>query len=69
VGYFETEVFDYQWNIGVGLEIEETYPRKKLGSGTINADLIGGKVTNTIVNTVDNGHLIPERELVKPPII
>lgn len=68
-GYYGTEIFTYDWTVGVGLEIEETYPRKKLGSGTFNADLVGNKLTNTITDKVDNEHLIPEIELVKPPIV
>ena len=53
----------------IGLEVEGTYPRKKLNSGQFNADLLGNKITNTVTNYIDDKHLIPETELVKPPIL
>ena len=68
-GYYGTESITYDWNVGVGLDIEETYPRKKLGSGTFNADLLGNKIKGTITDKIDDKHLEPETELVKPPII
>lgn len=67
-GYSVTQTFNYTWPIGVGLEIEETYPRKKLGSGTFEADINGNKLKNTITYNIDNKHLIPELDLVKPPV-
>lgn len=67
-GYSVTQIFNYNWTIGVGLAIEETYPRKKLGSGTFESDINGNKVKNTITNVIDNNHLIPEVDLVKPPV-
>jgi hypothetical protein len=62
-GYATTEIVTYDWVIGVGLAIEETYPRKKLGSGTFIVDLLGtkpGLITPTSsISFVDNRSLIP----------
>lgn len=68
-GYRGTEVNIYDWDVNIGLEVEGTYPRKKLNSGQFNADLLGNKITNTVTNYIDDKHLIPETELVKPPIL
>lgn len=59
-GYEGTEVVVYDWPVNVGLAIEETFPRKKPGSGTFEADIVGNKLKNTKNASVDNNHLVPE---------
>lgn len=63
-GYADTEIFPYDWPIGVGLAIEETYPRKKIGSGTFETDLVGNKIKNTANPTIDDRNLVPEEVII-----
>lgn len=64
-GYAETDIITFDWEIGVGLSVEETYPRKKIGSGEFYTDLLGTRLPHKIVAT-DNRALMPE--IVKVPI-
>ena len=63
-GYAQTQLFQYNWNVGVGLAVEETYPRKKMGSGTFVSDLLGNKTANSIAYEVDDDNLIPEEVVI-----
>lgn len=65
-GYAETDVMIFDWEIGVGLAVEETYPRKKLGSGTFQTDLLGTKTTGNMFAHIDNRVLTPD--IIKVPI-
>ena len=59
-GYQGTQVVEQQWPVSVGLAVEETFPRKKTGSGTFEADMFGNKLKGTITDVIDNDLFIPE---------
>lgn len=59
-GYEATQPILQDWIVNVGLAIEETFPRKKAGTGTFEADMNGNKIKGTITNIVDNQHFVPE---------